>query len=258
MIAAIKQDVNKDKLLQAEQVLVIHNLYKSFGNNHVLVDFNLELIKGESVVVLGKSGSGKSVLIKCIIGLLKPDTGSIEMFGKNIPGMEDEELDKVRAKVGFLFQGNALYDSMTVRENLEFPLRRHWIQVSQSEVKAMVMEALEDVGLAHTIDMMPEELSGGMRKRIALARTLILKPEIILYDEPTTGLDPMTGKEIIELMKHIQVKYNTTSLIISHDMNCVSMASDRVVILLDGRCYASGKYGQLKQNTDPKVKQFFE
>ena len=258
MIAAIKQDVNKDKLLQAEQVFVIHNLYKSFGNNHVLVDFNLELIKGESVVVLGKSGSGKSVLIKCIIGLLKPDTGSIEMFGKNIPGMEDEELDKVRAKVGFLFQGNALYDSMTVRENLEFPLRRHWIQVSQDEVKAMVMEALEDVGLAHTIDMMPEELSGGMRKRIALARTLILKPEIILYDEPTTGLDPMTGKEIIELMKHIQVKYNTTSLIISHDMNCVSMASDRVVILLDGRCYASGKYGQLKQNTDPKVKQFFE
>ena len=258
MIAAIKQDVNKDKLLQAEQVLVIHNLYKSFGNNHVLVDFNLDLIKGESVVVLGKSGSGKSVLIKCIIGLLKPDRGSIEIFGKNIPGMDDEELDKVRAKVGFLFQSNALYDSMTVRENLEFPLRRHWIQVSQDEVKAMVTEALEDVDLAHTTDMMPEELSGGMRKRIALARTLILKPEIILYDEPTTGLDPMTGKEIIELMKHIQVKYNTTSLIISHDMNCVSMASDRVVILLDGRCYATGKYEQLKQNTDPKVKQFFE
>jgi len=258
MIAAIKQDGNKDRTLPGVQVLMIRNLYKSFGNNHVLVDFNLELIKGESVVVLGKSGSGKSVLIKCIIGLLKPDKGSIEMFGKNIPGMDDEELDKVRAKVGFLFQSNALYDSMTVRENLEFPLRRHWIQVSQDEVKAMVMEALEDVGLAHTIDMMPEELSGGMRKRIALARTLILKPEIILYDEPTTGLDPMTGKEIIELMKHIQVKYNTTSLIISHDMNCVSMASDRVVILLDGRCYASGNYGQLKQNTDPKVKQFFE
>ena len=258
MIAAIKQDGNKDKPLPGVLVLMIRNLYKSFGNNHVLVDFNLELQKGESVVVLGKSGSGKSVLIKCIIGLLKPDTGSIEMFGKNIPGMEDEELDKARAKVGFLFQSNALYDSMTVRENLEFPLRRHWILVSQDEVKKMVMEALEDVGLAHTIDMMPEELSGGMRKRIALARTLILKPEIILYDEPTTGLDPMTGKEIIELMKHIQVKYNTTSLIISHDMNCVSMASDRVVILLEGRCYASGKYGQLKQNTDPKVKQFFE
>ena len=258
MIAAINQDVNKDKPLQVEQVLMIRKLYKSFGNNDVLVDFNLELKKGESVVVLGKSGSGKSVLIKCIIGLLKPDTGSIEMFGKNIPDIKDEELDKIRAKVGFLFQSNALYDSMTVRENLEFPLRRHWIQVSQDEVNSMVLEALEDVGLADTINMMPAELSGGMRKRIALARTLILKPEIILYDEPTTGLDPITGKEIIELMMEIQEKYNTTSLIISHDMNCVRMASDRVVILLDGRCYASGTYEQLKQNTDTKVKQFFE
>ena len=258
MIAAIKQDGNKDRTLPGVQVLMIRNLYKSFGNNHVLVDFNLELKKGESVVVLGKSGSGKSVLIKCIIGLLKPDTGSIELFGKNIPGIKDEELDKIRAKVGFLFQSNALYDSMTVRENLEFPLRRHWIQVSQDEVNSMVLEALEDVGLAHTIDMMPAELSGGMRKRIALARTLILKPEIILYDEPTTGLDPITAKEIIELMREIQEKYNTTSLIISHDMNCVRMASNRVVILVDGRCYAGGTYEQLKQNTDPKVKQFFE
>ena len=258
MIAAIKQGVNKDKPVKAEPVLVIHNLYISFGDNHVLVDFNLELIKGESVVVLGKSGSGKSVLIKCIIGLLKPDKGSIAMFGKSIPELNEEELDKLRARVGFLFQSNALYDSMTVRENLEFPLRRHWIKVSQDEVNSMVLVALEDVGLAHTIDMMPAELSGGMRKRIALARTLILKPEIILYDEPTTGLDPITAKEIIELMKEIQGKYNTTSLIISHDMNCVRMASNRVVILIDGRCYASETYEHLKQNTDPKVKQFFE
>ena len=242
MIAAIKQDVNKDKPLQVEQVLIIRNLYKSFGDNHVLVDFNLELIKGESVVVLGKSGSGKSVLIKCIIGLLKPDNGSIEMFGKSIPESNDEELDKLRAKVGFLFQSNALYDSMTVRENLEFPLRRHWIRVLQDEVNSMVLEALEDVSLAHTIDMTPAELSGGMRKRIALAHTLILKPEIILYDEPTTGLDPITAKEIIELMREIQEKYNTTSLIISHDMNCVRTASNRVVILVDGRCYAGGTY----------------
>lgn len=241
-----------------EEVLVIRHLYKSFGSNNVLVDFNLELKKGESVVVLGKSGSGKSVLIKCIIGLLKPDKGSIEMFGKNIPDIKNEELDKIRAKVGFLFQSNALYDSMTVRENLEFPLRRHWIKVSQGEVNAMVMESLEDVGLAHTIDMMPAELSGGMRKRIALARTLILKPEIILYDEPTTGLDPITGKEIIELMKEIQEKYNTTSLIISHDMNCVRTASNRVVILVDGKCYANDSYEALLLNTDPKVKQFFE
>lgn len=253
-----KQDINKYKIMPKDQVLVIRHLSKSFGNNHVLIDFNLVLKKGESVVVLGKSGSGKSVLIKCIIGLLEPDKGRIEMFGKNIPNLTEEELDKIRAKVGFLFQSNALYDSMTVRENLEFPLRRHWIRIAQDEVNTMVLEALEDVGLAHTIDMMPVELSGGMRKRIALARTLILKPEIILYDEPTTGLDPITSKEIIELMMEIQQKYNTTSLIISHDMNCVRTASNRVVMLIDGRCYAIGTYEQLIQNTDPKVKHFFE
>jgi len=239
-------------------VLVISNLYKSFGKNHVLIDFNLEIKKGESVVVLGKSGSGKSVLIKCIIGLLKPDKGSIEIFGENIATVNEETLDKIRARVGFLFQSNALYDSMSVRENLEFPLRRHWLEVSQKEVNAMVMEALDDVGLLHTVDMMPVELSGGMRKRIALARTLILKPEIILYDEPTTGLDTVTGKEIIELMKEIQVKYNTTSLIISHDLNCVRMASNSVVVLLDGKCYARDSYEILKQIKDPNVTQFFE
>ncbi|MBZ5855595.1 ABC transporter ATP-binding protein [Flavihumibacter profundi] len=253
-----KQLLQAGNLLQQGHMLVISHLYKSFGNNHVLIDFNLELKKGESVVVLGKSGSGKSVLIKCIIGLLKPDQGRIEVFGENIPDINEDELDQIRAKVGFLFQSNALYDSMTVRENLEFPLRRHWIQVAQDEVNKMVQEALDDVGLAHTVDMMPAELSGGMRKRIALARTLILKPEIILYDEPTTGLDPITGKEIIELMVEIQHKYNTTSLIISHDMNCVKMASNKVVILLEGKCFAMGTYDQLKQNNDPKVKQFFE
>ena len=258
MIAEEKQVLNKMKPLPVNLVLVIQHLYKSFGNNHVLIDFNLEIKKGESLVVLGKSGSGKSVLIKCIIGLLLPDEGSIEMFGKNIPDLKYEDLDQIRAKAGFLFQSNALYDSMTVRENLEFPLRRHWIKVSQQEVNAMVLDALEDVGLKHTVDMMPAELSGGMRKRIALARTLILKPEIILYDEPTTGLDPITAKEIIELMMEIQSKYGTTSLIISHDMNCVRMASNRVVILVDGRCYAKGSYEELKQNKDPKVKQFFE
>lgn len=236
----------------------VQHLYKSFGNNHVLVDFNLQVKKGESVVVLGKSGSGKSVLIKCIIGLLRPDQGSIVMAGENITDIDAATLDQVRAKVGFLFQSNALYDSMTVRDNLEFPLRRHWIRVSQQGVNQMVMEALEDVGLAHAVDMMPVELSGGMRKRIALARTLILKPEIILYDEPTTGLDPITGKEIIELMNEIQKKYNTTSLVISHDMDCVRMTSDRVVILLDGRCYADGSWDALQQSTDPKVKQFFQ
>lgn len=239
-------------------ILQVSGLYKSFGSNNVLTDFNLELYKGESVVVLGKSGSGKSVLIKCIIGLLKPDSGTIEMFDRNIPDINEEELDKIRARVGFLFQSNALYDSMTVRQNLEFPLRRHWLEVNQKEVNRKVMQALEDVGLEETVDKMPAELSGGMRKRIALARTLILQPEIILYDEPTTGLDPITGKEIIELMKEIQLKYNTSSLIISHDMNCVKMASNRVVILIDGICYANGKWQELLNNQDPKVKQFFE
>lgn len=258
MATATQQMTVKDEQVAAGPVLVVSHLCKSFGTNHVLTDFNLELKKGESVVVLGKSGSGKSVLIKCIIGLLQPDQGSIEMFGKNIPDLHPGELDKIRAKAGFLFQSNALYDSMTVRENLEFPLRRHWIKVSQEEVDKMVLGALEDVGLKQTVDMMPVELSGGMRKRIALARTLILKPEIILYDEPTTGLDPITGKEIIGLMKEIQEKYNTSSLIISHDMNCVRLASNRVVILVDGCCYANGTYEELMQNTDRKVKQFFE
>ncbi len=258
MIADIKQGAVKENIFSDEKILVIKHLYKAFGNYQVLIDFNLEVSKGESVVVLGKSGSGKSVLIKCIIGLLKPDSGTIEMLGENIGDLDNEELDKIRAKAGFLFQSNALYDSMTVRENLEFPLRRHWIEVSQNEIDLMVTEALEDVGLVHTIDMMPAALSGGMRKRIALARTLILKPDIILYDEPTTGLDPMTGKEIIDLMMGIKKKYNTTSLIISHDMNCVKHAGDRVVILLEGRCYADGTYEALKQHPDLKVKQFFE
>lgn len=239
-------------------VILIDGLYKSFGSNHVLKNFNLELKKGEAVVVMGKSGSGKSVLIKCIIGLMQPDKGNILVFGKNIPEINEEELDKIRARVGFLFQSNALYDSMTVRENLEFPLRRHWIEVSQDEVNRMVLEALDDVGLKHTVDMMPSELSGGMRKRIALARTLILKPDIILYDEPTTGLDAITGREIIELMNEIQEKYNTSSLIISHDMNCVKLASDRVVILIDGQCYANGTYEELMHTNDPQVKKYFE
>jgi phospholipid/cholesterol/gamma-HCH transport system ATP-binding protein len=254
-----KQTLIKPAIQKPEEpILSVRNLYKAFADNKVLIDFNLDIARGESVVVLGKSGSGKSVLIKCIIGLLQPDSGNIELFGESILELDEEQLDKIRARIGFLFQSNALYDSMTVRENLEFPLRRHWIQVSPEEVDAMIRDVLEDVGLVHTIDMMPAELSGGMRKRIALARTLILKPEIILYDEPTTGLDPITGKEIIALMKEIQQKYNTTSLIISHDMYCVRTASNRVVVLVDGKCYASASYEELVKHTDPKVKQFFE
>jgi phospholipid/cholesterol/gamma-HCH transport system ATP-binding protein len=181
-------------------VLQVSHLKKRFGNNIVLDDFSFELHRNENIVVLGKSGSGKSVLIKCIIGLMKPDEGSIHILGKEISEMNTEDLDKTRAKIGFLFQSNALYDSMTVRENLEFPLRRHWIKYDNKEMDQLIQQALSDVKLTHTIDMMPSELSGGMRKRIALARTLILKPEIILYDEPTTGLDQITAKEIIQLI----------------------------------------------------------
>lgn len=240
-----------------EPVIVIRDLCKAFGSNTVLDHFDLTLYRGENLVVLGKSGSGKSVLIKCIIGLLQPDSGKIEMFGRNIPDLSYAELDQMRAKVGFLFQSNALYDSMTVRENLEFPLRRHWLQVEQKEVDALVLEVLGSVGLAHTVDMMPAELSGGMRKRIALARTLILKPAIILYDEPTTGLDPITGMEIIELIKDIQRRYQTSSLVISHDMELVRNAAERIILLMDGKCYAEGTYSELSASTDPKVKAFF-
>jgi len=241
-----------------ENVIVIEHLCKRFGTNVVLNDFNLAVGKEENVVVLGKSGVGKSVLIKCIIGLLKPDSGSIQVFGQEITGLDHEELDRVRAKLGFLFQSNALYDSMTVRKNLEFPLRRHWIKISQQEVDAMVMEVLENVGLADAVDKLPEELSGGMRKRIALARTLILKPEIILYDEPTTGLDPITGRGISKLIVEMQQKYHTASIIISHDMHCVRMTADRVALLMDGRCYAEGPLDELAHSTDKNISQFFE
>lgn len=244
--------------IYGEPVIQIRDMSKSFGDNHVLRNFNLDLLKGESVVVLGKSGSGKSVLIKCIIGLMKPDSGTINVLGKNIPGLNHDALDKIRTKVGFLFQSNALYDSMTVKENLEFPLRRHGIEKSKEEVNELISEALTNVGLTETLHMMPAELSGGMRKRIALARTLILKPEIILYDEPTTGLDPITGREISNLMLEIQKKYNTSSIIISHDMNCVKTVSNRIAMLIDGMCYANGTYEELKKSTDKKILQFFE
>lgn len=239
-------------------VITTRGLYKAFGENKVLNDFNFDLFKGENVVVLGKSGSGKSVLIKCLIGLMEPDAGQINVLGQDVPKLNSNDLDQLRAKVGFLFQSNALYDSMTVRENLEFPLRRHWIKTDRQEVDALVMEVLSAVGLAHTVDMMPVELSGGMRKRIALARTLILKPEIILYDEPTTGLDPITGREISNLILDVQKRYNTSSIIISHDINCVKIVANRIVMLIEGKCYATGTYDELMHSNDKKITQFFE
>jgi phospholipid/cholesterol/gamma-HCH transport system ATP-binding protein len=244
--------------INTDNVIEIERLNKAFGENKVLIDFNLSLKKGESIAVLGKSGSGKSVLIKCIVGLIQPDNGSIKVFGTDILGLGADELDQARVRIGFLFQSNALYDSMTVRENLEFPLRRHWIEKNPEEVEAMVKEALTNVGLPDTIDMMPSELSGGMRKRISIARTLILKPDIILYDEPTTGLDPITAKEISQLMVEVQKKYNTSSLIISHDLNCIKITADKLIMLIDGKNYAEGTYEEMKTSADKKVKEFFE
>jgi phospholipid/cholesterol/gamma-HCH transport system ATP-binding protein len=240
-------------------VIHVEKINKSFGDNHVLRDFSMVVKQGENLAVLGKSGSGKSVLIKCIIKLIEADGGKVTVLNQDVNDMSQEELDELRARVGFLFQSNALYDSMTVRENLEFPLRRHWPkEARENEAEQAVIEVLSDVGLAHTIDMMPEELSGGMRKRIALARTLILRPAIILYDEPTTGLDPITAREISELIVKIQKKYNTSSIIISHDMKCISTTSNRVVMLIDGKCYADGTYENLQGSDDPRIREFFD
>jgi len=241
----------------AEAVLTVANVSKSFGDNHVLKDFSLVVHRGENVVVLGKSGSGKSVLIKCIIGLLQVDEGTITVLDQDVGALDYPDLDRLRAKLGFLFQSNALYDSMTVNENLLFPLRRQWLTHTPAEEKDLVQQALEDVGLADTAEKLPAELSGGQRKRIALARTLILRPAIILYDEPTTGLDPITARDIDHLLREVQQKYNTSALIISHDMNCVRLTADRVAVLIDGRRYAEDTYEELQRNEDPKIHEFF-
>ena len=228
------------------------------GLKTFLNGFNLKLFEGENLVIVGKSGSGKSVLIKCIIRLLTPDSGKLTVLGKNIPELDHDELDEVRTEVGFLFQGSALYDSMTVRENLEFPLRRHPEKLKDQDVDTLVIDSLRSVGLEHTVDLLPEELSGGMKRRIALARTLILRPKIILYDEPTSGLDPITAKEIIHLILEIQQKYDTSSLIITHDMDSARVISNRMIILIEGIDYATGTYDELSKSDDPKIKAFFK
>ncbi|WP_242093532.1 ABC transporter ATP-binding protein [Aestuariivivens sediminicola] len=240
-------------------ILEIKDLKKSFGANHVLNGFNLELFEGENVVIMGRSGSGKSVMIKCLVGLMEPDSGSIRVMGKEISTLNPEDLNTLRTDIGFLFQGSALYDSMTVRENLEFPLRRHKQKFAQiKDPTELVLEVLESVGLVHAIDLMPAELSGGMQRRVALARTLILKPKIILYDEPTSGLDPITSKEIIELMRRVQRQYKTSSLIITHDVDCARVVSERIILLIDGINYLEGNYETLKNSDDEKVKAFFK
>lgn len=243
----------------ARPMIIIRDLYKSFGDNHVLRGFHMELHEGENLVVMGRSGAGKSVMIKCLMGLLEPDRGYIEVMGREIKTLDHPTLDHLRSDIGFLFQGSALYDSMTVRENLEFPLRRHKSKLNgMKDATPLVLEALRSVGLEKVVDLMPAELSGGMQKRVALARTLILKPKIILYDEPTSGLDPITAKEIIELMRNIQKQYGTASLIITHDVDCARVIANRMILLVEGTNYAEGSFNELSASTDPKVEAFFK
>jgi phospholipid/cholesterol/gamma-HCH transport system ATP-binding protein len=241
-----------------ENVIEISHLKKAFDDRIVLRDIDMTVRKGENVVVLGKSGIGKSVLIKCIVRLIQPDEGSIKVFGEEVTTMNPRELNDMRTKVGFIFQGNALYDSMTVRENLEFPLRRNKVIKDPKIIDELIVEALENVGLLDSMNKMPSELSGGMKKRIGLARTLILKPEIILYDEPTTGLDPLTSREISNLIVDIQTKYKASSIVITHDLNCAKITSNRMLILQDGVFIAKGTFDELKNSEDEWVKSYFK
>lgn len=248
----------RTKRQYGEAIIEVSHLKKSFGSNHVLADYNLTIRRGENVVILGKSGCGKSVFIKCVVGLLNYDNGSLKVFGNEINAMKHHELDQLRTRIGFVFQSSALYDSMTVKENLEFSLRRHGKNKSKEEVLKLVEETLDNVGLRHAINLMPSELSGGMRKRIGLARSVIMRPEIILYDEPTTGLDPITAREITSLMLDMQEKYNISSIIISHDMHCARLTANRLSVMIDGKNYAEGSFEEVKKLTDPKVHAFFE
>ncbi len=251
-----KTDTSVDEKSR-EPVIEINNLKKSFGTQEVLKNASLKLFKGENLVVLGKSGSGKSVLIKCIVGLLSVDGGTINVFGESVTGLNRKKLEELRTKIGFLFQSGALYDSMSVKENLEFPLRRIKKNLTENEIKEKVNEVLENVGLPDALDKMPSQLSGGMRKRISLARTIIIDPLIMLYDEPTTGLDPVTSNEISELINEVQKKYKTSSIIITHDIKCALSTADRVLMLMDGEVYKEGKLMDFEKSTDPVIKAFF-
>jgi len=240
-----------------DEILSVSKLKKSFGSNTVLSEVDLKLKKGETVVILGRSGTGKSVILKCIIGLIFPDSGSIEIFGEDFLNIKQSEKSKLRIRIGFLFQSGALYDSMTVRQNLEFPIIRQ-PDYKKNDLSGKVEEMLENVGLSEAIDKMPSELSGGMQKRIGLARTLMLEPEIILYDEPTTGLDPVTSNEISHLILDMQKKLDVSSLIVTHDMQCAKLVSNRIVVLKDGKFAAEGTYEELEKSDDEFVRGFFK
>ncbi len=260
-MSTLKETVDKvDEPIKptTDAVVEISHLQKSFGGQVVLRDISLQLFNGENLVVLGKSGSGKSVLIKCIVGLMAADAGIINVFGKNVQGIRRNELDELRQKIGFLFQSGALYDSMTVRENLEFPLRRIKKDLSEKQITDKVLETLENVGLADALHKMPSQLSGGMRKRISLARTLVVDPVIMLYDEPTTGLDPVTSSEISELIIEVQKKYKTASIIITHDIKCALHTANRIIMLEDGMVYKEGKAKEFTKSADPTIASFFD
>jgi len=258
----IKEKQHKDtkqKVADKTPIIEIRDLHKTFGkDNAVLNGVNLTVNKGEDLVILGRSGSGKSVTIKCIVGLIEPDKGEIKVFDENVLNLKKSELNEIRVRIGFLFQSGALYDSMSVRENLAFTLKKHKRDLTPDEVENEVIEALDNVGLSDAIDKMPSELSGGMQKRIGLARTLILKPEIILYDEPTTGLDTITSREISKLILDIKHKRKTTSIIITHDMACAKLTADRIMVLKDGVIHAEGTYEELEKDEDEWVRSFFE
>ncbi len=245
------QSIPKNKVVE------LKHLQKSFGDRVILKDVNLDVYDRENLVVLGRSGTGKSVLIKCMVGLLRPDSGEIHVLGYNVPNLSPTDLNELRLQVGFSFQGSALYDSMTIRENLEFPLKRNLGIYDAAQLDEMVMTSLKEVGLEHTVDQNPAELSGGMKKRIGIARTLILKPKIMLYDEPTSGLDPVTSGEINELILQVRDQYNTASIIITHDISCARQTSDRVVALIDGESKLEGTFEELKATTDNDLKHFF-
>ena len=241
-----------------DKVIEINNLKKGFGDLPVLVDVSLQLFNGENLVVLGKSGSGKSVLIKCIVQLLMPDSGTIKIFNDDVSVLNKKKLNELRTKIGFLFQSGALYDSMTVRENLDFPLVRIKKQLTKKQRDEKIEEVLEQVGLADSINKMPSELSGGMRKRISLARTLVSDPMIMLYDEPTTGLDPVTSDEISLLMNKVQETYKTSSIIITHDIECVRATADRIIMLHKGEVYMEGTLDEFENSDDTLIQSFFK
>jgi phospholipid/cholesterol/gamma-HCH transport system ATP-binding protein len=240
-----------------EPVVVIRGMRKAFGDHEVLRGVDLHVNKGENLVILGKSGTGKSVLIKCLVGLEWPDEGEIRVFGRDVATLNYAELNESRIRTGFLFQNAALYDSMSVKENLLFPLRQHKKDMTREKKQALIMEMLDNVGLAESIDQLPSRLSGGQNKRIGLARTLILRPELMLYDEPTTGLDTGTGKEISELMIRMKQKYNISSITITHDMSCAKMTADRIIMLREGVVVAEGTYEELERSEDEWIRSFF-